>query len=114
MEAQGYPTVLAEDGEQALELLSTLERPCLVLADLLTLRIDWSRLFSALGPDDRMATLPMILVSVSAPEMLSRPAVVKRPVDFDILLRMVGDHCCGGKRGGGKAALGGDSVDRGP
>ena len=50
---------------------------------------------SALGPDDRMATLPMILVTVKAPEMLSRPAVVKRPVDFDILLRLVQNHCCG-------------------
>ena len=113
LEAQGYPTVLAEDGEQAFELLSTLERPCLVLADLLTLRIDWSQLLAALGPDDRLATLPMILVTVSAPEMLSRPAVVKRPIDFDILLRMVQDHCCGGKRGGEKAVEGGDSADRG-
>src|SRR5438445_3813968 len=112
LEANGYPTVLAEDGERALELLPTLERPCLVLADLLTLRIDCSQLIAALGPDDRMATLPMILVTVKAPEMLSRPAVVKRPVDFDILLRLVQNHCCG-ERGGGRAVEGGDSVDRG-
>jgi CheY-like chemotaxis protein len=110
LEGQGYPTVLAEDGEQAFELLSTLERPCLLLVDLLTLRIDWSQLFEALGPDDRMATLPMVLVTVSAPDLLSRPAVVKRPVDFDILLHMVQDHCCGGKRGGGKAVGGRDTM----
>jgi hypothetical protein len=48
-----------------------------------------------------MATLPMVLVTVTAPDLLSRPAVVKRPLDFDILFRMVEQHCCGGRAIGG-------------
>jgi CheY-like chemotaxis protein len=101
LEAKGYPTSLAEDGEEAFELLKTVDRPCLLLVDLLTLPIDWAKLFAALGPNDRMATLPMVLVTVTAPDLLSRPAVVKRPLDFDILFRMVEQHCCGGRAIGG-------------
>ena len=102
LEVRGYATVLAENAEQAFTLLPTLPRPCLVLLDLLTLRIDFAGLLAALDPNDRLATLPMVLVSVTAPELFSRPACVKRPVNLDILFRIVQEHCCGGKQGGGR------------
>jgi CheY-like chemotaxis protein len=102
LEDRGYATVPAEDGEQALDLLETIQRPCLVLVDLLTHGIDCNSLLAALAPSDRMATLPMVLVSVSAPHLLSRPAVVKRPIDLEIVFRIVRDHCCGEDRGGEK------------
>jgi DNA-binding response OmpR family regulator len=105
LEARGYSTVLAEGCEQAFELLRRIDRPCLVLVDPLTLAIDCDRLLRALGPNDRMATLPMVLVSIRAPELFSRPGVVKKPANLDLLLRMVKEHCCGGS--GGKRTLGG-------
>jgi len=110
LEAHGYPTALAESGEEALALLPTVQRPCLLLIDLLTLRFDCGRLFSELSPDDRVATLPMVLVSVSCPTLFSRPGIVKKPVEFDILLRIVHEHCCGEPRGGGKPVDGRDTV----
>jgi CheY-like chemotaxis protein len=102
LESRGYPTALAESGDEALDRLAEMDRPCLVLVDLLTLSIDWERLLAMLGPHDRVATLPMVLVSLSAPGYLSRPAVVKRPPPLDILLRIVDQHCCRGARGGGQ------------
>jgi CheY-like chemotaxis protein len=106
LEDRGYPTALAEDEEHAAHLLATIGRPCLVLLDLLTLHIDLSRLLAALGRNDRVATIPMVLVSVSAPELLSKPVAMKRPVDLEILFRIVQAHCCGGSRGGTKPAGG--------
>src|SRR5712691_8210912 len=91
LEARGYSTVLAENGQQAFELLETIQRPCLVLVDLLTLPIDGRSLLSVLEPSDRVATLPMVLVSIQVPNLLSRPAVVKRPIDLEILFRIVRD-----------------------
>src|SRR5688572_25811865 len=81
VEARGYPTVATDGVERAIELLDTVQRPRLMLVDPMTIPIDWARLFAALGTDDRVATLPMVLVSVSAPSLLSRPVVTKRPID---------------------------------
>jgi CheY-like chemotaxis protein len=106
LEARGYAMALAEDAEEAFELLQTIQRPCLVLIDLLTLKIDCASLLAMLEPNDRMATLPMVIVSVKAPDLFSRPAAVKRPVDMEIVFRLVKEHCCGGNRVGGAAAGG--------
>jgi len=102
LESRGYPTVGIESVERALEVLATVQRPCLVLVDPMTIRIDWMHLFTALGTDDRVATLPMVLVSVSAPALLSKPVVTKKPIDLEILFRIVKEHCCGGDRDPGK------------
>jgi DNA-binding NtrC family response regulator len=109
LDARGYVTVATDAVDDAIELLETVRRPCLLLVDPLTIRFDWPRVFAALTPEDRVATLPMVLVSVNAPALFSKPAVVKKPVDFEILFRLVREHCCGGDRGGGRKT-GGDEV----
>jgi CheY-like chemotaxis protein len=106
LEARGYPTALAGNVHDAFALLETIDRPCLVLVDWLTMDIDFPRLVAALETNDRMATLPMIIGSVAAPELLTRPAIVKRPVDLEILYRVVQDHCCAGGGGGARSAGG--------
>jgi CheY-like chemotaxis protein len=100
LERRGYSAVLAADSEQAFEQLLNIARPCLVLVDLLTPGMDGERLLAALEGSDRIATLPVVLVSVPAPGLLTRPAVVKRPIDLEILYRIVRDHCCGDPSGG--------------
>jgi DNA-binding NtrC family response regulator len=113
LETRGYRTAAADNVERAIQMLNTVERPCLVLVDPITIRIDWTRMFGSLGPGDRVATLPMVLVSVSAPALLTRPAITKRPVDFEILFRIVQEHCCGGDRDPDKAVGGRDSAHGG-
>ena len=103
LEKRGYVTVTAENVEHATQLLPSMARPCLVLVDPLTNPPDWVGLFQALTPDDRVATLPMVLVSVSNPELFLRPVIVKRPIDFEILFRIAQEHCCGGDREPGKS-----------
>jgi CheY-like chemotaxis protein len=109
LENRGYATVGAETMEDAMELLPSVVRPCLVLVDPMTTPPDWRGLFEALTPDDRVATLPMILVSVNAPDLLVRPVIIKRPIDFEILFRIAQDHCCGGNREPGKSSGGHDA-----
>jgi CheY-like chemotaxis protein len=114
LEARKYAVLCAEDGEQALEVLKTAQRPCLILLDTLTLPIDYGKLFAALEQDDRVASLPMVLVSVSAPALFSRPATVKQLIDFDIFFRLVKQHCCGEDPGGEKAPGRDTRDDAGP
>jgi CheY-like chemotaxis protein len=112
--ARGYPTLPANNAQRAIELLvhSDLPRPCLVLADLITLHVDWASFTSALEPEDQLATLPMALVSVRAPGQLAER--IKKPLDFELLARIVAEHCCGGERGGGKTPGRSDALGRGP
>jgi CheY-like chemotaxis protein len=114
LEAQGYTTVAAEDAQRAVEILEKpdLPRPCLVLADLITLRVDWASLMNALQQDDQLASLPMALVFVRQAGQASKR--VKRPVDFDLLGRIVEKHCCGGDRQGGKPVGGRSSLGSDP
>jgi CheY-like chemotaxis protein len=113
LDARGYPVVAVESLARAIEILESVQRPCLVLVDPMTLRIDWPQLFSAISRDDRVTTLPMVLVSTSAPLMFTRPVVTKRPLDFEFLFRIVQAHCCSGDRDPGKGAGGRESMHGG-
>jgi len=112
LEDQGYTTVPVADVQRAVDLLlqADLARPCLVLADLITLRVDWATLINALGPDDRLATLPMAFIEV---EVNGRTKRIKKPIDFDLLNRIVKEHCCGGDGDGPKPTGGRSSVGSG-
>lgn len=95
LEDAGYRVELADTGQRALELLASLPRPCLVLADLIMPDVDGWQLMSALAKDDRFATIPVVVLS--AWDTRSRPLdalVVKKPFDMDVLLHIVHDHCC--------------------
>jgi CheY-like chemotaxis protein len=100
LERRGYRVECAEDAGEAFDRLREIQHPCLVLIDLLTLRVDSAKLLDALAREDRLATLPIAVVPVKAPNLFSRPAAVKTGPDFDVLARIVEAHCCGGDLGG--------------
>jgi len=110
LETRGYFTVATDSLDQAIELLETARRPCLVLVDPLTIRFDWPRFFAALDERDQVATLPIVLASINAPGLFSKPAVVKKPIDFEILSQLVREHCCG-EGDGGKGRSGGEGEE---
>jgi two-component system, chemotaxis family, chemotaxis protein CheY len=101
LEIEGYEMALAEDGERALELLSELPRPCLLLVDLIMPRLDGWKLLGMLSRDDRFATIPVVVMSAAA-DRTTVPAhpTLKKPIDLDILLRIVREHCCGHRNPG--------------
>jgi CheY-like chemotaxis protein len=96
LENEGYEIALAENGQHALEVLGKLSRPCLLLVDLLMPRMDGWELIKALAGDDRLATIPVVLMSgLSDSARLAGHVVIKKPIDLAILLEIVHEHCCG-------------------
>ena len=105
LEREGYVTALAEDWRRGLELLPTLKRPCLVLVDLImSAREDGWSIMRALSQDDRLATIPVVVVAGSrqrqtgageASAALETAGLRKKPIDLGILLDIVRNHCCG-------------------
>ena len=60
---KGYDVAVADDGEQALELVGT-HRPDLILSDMVMPYLDGMDLLRALRGDVRHATVPVILLSL--------------------------------------------------
>jgi two-component system, chemotaxis family, chemotaxis protein CheY len=101
LESEGYEIALAEDGERALELLAQLPRPCLLLVDLVMPRMDGWQLLQSLSRDDRLATIPVVVMS-AASNATTVPihSTLKKPLDLEILMQIVHDHCCGRRNPG--------------
>src|SRR5689334_79576 len=96
LETEGYEIALAEDGERALDLLAELPRPSLLLVDLIMPRLDGWQLVNLLPRDDRLATIPVVVISAAAnPTTVPQHLTLKKPIDLEILLQIVRDHCCG-------------------
>jgi CheY-like chemotaxis protein len=107
LENEGYDVALAEDGERALELLGHLPRPCLLLVDLIMPGVDGWQLLGMLSQNDRLATIPIVVMSaaIDAKTALVHPTL-KKPIDLEILLRIVREHCCGHRNPGPPPARG--------
>jgi two-component system, chemotaxis family, chemotaxis protein CheY len=103
LESSGYPVLLAENGNEALELLRSLpdERlPGLALLDLMMPVMDGRAFAEAIGRETRagLAAIPLLLFT--AVGAFQRPETVpgirrilRKPVDLDELFGAVEDHC---------------------
>jgi len=110
LETEGYEVALAESGRHALELLGGLSRPCLLLVDLIMPQMDGWELLKVLAQDDRLATIPVVLMSaLPGPARVGEHVVIKKPIDLGLLLKIVHEHCCG-QRGPAADSKDGDRV----
>jgi CheY-like chemotaxis protein len=69
--------------------------------DLIMPRMDGWQLVQMLSRDDRLATIPVVVMSAAA-NAATVPAhtTLKKPVDLEILLQIVREHCCGNRNSG--------------
>jgi CheY-like chemotaxis protein len=93
LEQEGFQVYQADSGARALELLKEMPHPSLILADLMMPVMSGWDLIKALSQDDRLATLPVVVVSAvdsKEPQGFRR---IKKPFDLDELIRVVGELC---------------------
>jgi len=93
LELSGFRVFRAENGAHALEVLKTMPHPSLILADLMMPVMDGWQLIRALSQDDRLATLPVVVVSAAqqgGPRGFRR---VKKPIELDDLMKIVSELC---------------------
>jgi two-component system, OmpR family, alkaline phosphatase synthesis response regulator PhoP len=100
---EGFHTVSAEDGLEALHLLRTVRRrapdlPCLVLLDLKMPRLSGNEFRRAQLGDPIVAMVPVAVISGATDaeqrgESLGAVATLTKPLDFDALLTIVRRYC---------------------
>jgi CheY-like chemotaxis protein len=88
----GREIVTASDGQEALERLTAVPRPCLILLDLMMPRMNGWEFLQRKCADPSIANIPTIVLSGSG-----RPAgamhQLAKPVDVGRLMALVNQYC---------------------
>ena len=101
LEDAGYPVYSAENGQEALAILAKAERlPGLILLDLMMPVMSGDEMLKALKQVKALAQIPVTIVTASgAPMPPLASGLLKKPVDLDVLLKIVA-RSCNGSNGG--------------
>jgi CheY-like chemotaxis protein len=94
LELDGYAVATARDGEQALEELSHIEYPCVVILDLLMPGMNGWDFFAAIRQRPELASIPIVVHSSAAnraPAGATR--VLQKPLELERLLSVVQEYC---------------------
>jgi two-component system, sensor histidine kinase and response regulator len=91
---EGYDVHLASNGQEALDLLPQLPRPCAVILDILMPVMSGAETFRTIRATPSLADVP-VLISTSDPSRAPATALVmKKPISLDRLLVMVDALFC--------------------
>lgn len=91
---EGYDVHLATNGQEALDLLPQLPRPCAVILDILMPVMSGADAFRTIRSTPSLADVP-ILISTSDPSRAPASALVmKKPISLDRLLAVVDALFC--------------------
>ena len=96
LELDGHRVQTAAHGREALRLLENGLRPCVILLDLMMPVMDGWAFRALLDKTPAFRSIPVIVVSALAGELLNRvraAAYVSKPVDIDRLLAIVCATC---------------------
>lgn len=99
LESEGYQTKSASNGQEALELLKEIAKPCLVLLDMMMPIIDGRTFLDKVMHDAFLAPIPVVVVSAIADKSNTQGAVgfLKKPIDIEVVLKLVERFCEGEK-----------------
>jgi CheY-like chemotaxis protein len=94
LEAEGYRTAVASNGQQALDILRTSEKPALILSDFMMPVMNGGEFGQALSQDPALSQIPFIFMSATSQDVVRRvfggyDAFLVKPIEFDSLLRVV-------------------------
>lgn len=91
---EGYTTLSASNGKEALELLRKSSRPCLILLDMMMPVMNGRDFLDALLSDEQLSSIPVLFVSAFENiDTKGSVGVMKKPVDINKLLDYIGRYC---------------------
>jgi CheY-like chemotaxis protein len=88
----GREIVTASDGQEALERLTEIPRPCLILLDLMMPRMNGWEFLSRKSADPLIADIPTIVLSGSGWPAGATHQLTK-PVDVQRLVALIDQYC---------------------
>ncbi|NVB85283.1 MAG: response regulator [Kofleriaceae bacterium] len=93
----GYSVVTAGNGKEALDLIHEIDRPCVILLDLMMPVMSGGEFLSVLRQTRVLATVPVVIISAWASEagnVLDQvQGFVKKPMSLKSLLDVANRYC---------------------
>jgi len=92
LEWEGYTVGTACNGKEALEKLSIMPKPCLILLDLMMPVMNGFEFAAALKHDVVLTAIPIVVLSAfsgQGEDKIGAKVALKKPVDLDVLFSMV-------------------------
>ena len=94
LEIEGYRVLTASNGKEALELLPTLEPPCLLLLDLIMPEMSGWELLERKNSDPKLAHIPVVVLSATESQRLEGVvAFVPKPYELDKVINAIHRYC---------------------
>ncbi|MGE3609437.1 MAG: response regulator [Bacteriovoracaceae bacterium] len=96
IEMEGHSVITASNGKEGLEILESIELPCLILLDFMMPIMNGWEFAEAANKDIVLATIPIVMVtaySEKAGQIKGTKGILKKPVDIDALLKIVVQYC---------------------
>jgi CheY-like chemotaxis protein len=95
LELEGYTVHTASNGKEGIELLQTLDSPCVILLDLMMPVMNGWQFLDAKKQNDVLAPIPVVVSSAAGDTILPPRGVklMRKPIDVDALIRVVETHC---------------------
>ena len=93
LEMEGYHPVLSNNGQEALDRLHHMKRPCLILLDVMMPVMDGYTFMARLQHEAPLADIPVVITSASHQPPAGARACVNKPFDLGHLLAVVKQFC---------------------
>jgi CheY-like chemotaxis protein len=96
LEHEGYRTATAANGQEALRLLTSGERPCIILLDLMMPVMDGWQFLEQQRKDPALATIPVVVVTAAGNrigERLEGITILEKPFKLADVLVSVERNC---------------------
>ena len=95
LESEGYHTEPAINGKDALEKLTVIPKPCLVLLDMMMPIMNGREFLDRVMTDSYLAPIPILVVSAVADRSNTKGSVgfLKKPIDIEVFLNLVNKYC---------------------
>lgn len=95
LELEGYPVFTASNGQEGLQALYKMPRPCLILLDMLMPVMNGTEFLNAKNHEEAIAAIPVCIVSGVADNanLSGTVGFVKKPIEFDGFIRFIRTFC---------------------
>lgn len=96
LELEGYSVATAAHGQEAFERLEEIERPCIILLDLMMPVMNGWEFLEKQKVHKKFSSIPVLVVSAAGEKARSASAAqgfVKKPIEVDGLLELIKKYC---------------------
>ena len=95
----GLNPVVARNGIEALDKIKTLDKPCLILLDLMMPVMDGFQFLSKIKEESMEGVLHIVVITASSKKDLQGHRVIRKPFNLDQLMETISDICGRGRKG---------------